>query len=72
MGFPGGSDGKDLPAVQETQVQFFGQEDPLKKRMATHSNILAWRIPWTEEPPWVCEELDTTEVTSVKHKYVVV
>ena len=35
--------------MQETQVQFLGQEDPLEKGMATHSNILAWRIPWTEE-----------------------
>ena len=41
---------KNLPAVQETQVQSLGQEDPLEKGMATHSSILAWRIPWTEEP----------------------
>ena len=41
---------KNLPAVQETQVQSLGQEDPLEKGMATHSNILAWRILWTEEP----------------------
>ena len=41
---------KYLPAMQETQVQFLGQEDPLQKGMATHSSILAWRIPWTEEP----------------------
>ena len=41
---------KSLPAMQETQVQSLGQEDPLDKGMATHSNILAWRIPWTEEP----------------------
>ena len=40
---------KNLPAVQETQVQSLGWEDPLEKRMATHSRILAWRIPWTEE-----------------------
>ena len=40
---------KNLPAVQETQVQFLGQEDPLEKEMATHSSILAWKIPWTEE-----------------------
>ena len=39
-----------LPAVQETQVQSMGQEDPLEKGMATHSNILGWRIPWSEEP----------------------
>ena len=40
----------NLPAMQETQVQSLGREDPLKKRMATHSRILAWRIPWTEKP----------------------
>ena len=39
-----------LPAMQETQVQFLGQEDPLEKEMATHSSILAWRIPCTKEP----------------------
>ena len=41
---------KNLPAMQETQVQSLGQEDPLEKGIATHSSILAWRIPWTEEP----------------------
>ena len=41
---------KNLPAMQETWVQSQGQEDPLEKEMATHSSILAWRIPWTEEP----------------------
>ena len=41
---------KNTPAVQETQVQSLGLEDPLKKGMATHSSILAWRVPWTEEP----------------------
>ena len=41
---------KNLTAVQETWVQFLGQEDPLEKEMAPHSSILAWRIPWTEEP----------------------
>ena len=40
----------NLPAVQETQVQSLGREGCLEKGMATHSNILAWRIPWTEEP----------------------
>ena len=49
-GFPGGSLVKNLPAVQEMQVQFLGQEDPLEKGMATHSSILAWKIPRTEEP----------------------
>ena len=41
---------KNLPAMQEIQVQFLGWEDPLKKAMATHSSIFAWRIPWREEP----------------------
>ena len=41
---------KHLPAMQEMQVQFLNQEDPLEKGMATHSSILAWKIPWTEEP----------------------
>ena len=40
---------KNLPAVHETQIQSLGRQDPLEKGMATHSNILAWRIPWTEE-----------------------
>ena len=41
---------RSLPAMQGTQVQYLGQEDPLEKGTATHSSILAWRIPWTEEP----------------------
>ena len=41
---------KNLPAVQETWVRFLGWKDPLEKEMATHSSILAWKIPWTEEP----------------------
>ena len=41
---------KNLPAMQETWVQSLGWKDPLEKGMATHSSILAWRIPWTEEP----------------------
>ena len=41
---------KDLPAMQETQIQSLSWEDPLEEGMATHSSILAWRIPWTEEP----------------------
>ena len=39
--------------TQDTQVRSLGQEDPLKEELATHSNILAWRIPWTEEPGWL-------------------
>ena len=41
---------KNLPVIQETWVQFVGQEDPLEEEMATQSRILAWEIPWTEEP----------------------
>ena len=41
---------KSLPALQETRVRSLGREDPLKEGTATHSSILAWRIPWTEEP----------------------
>ena len=55
---------KNLPAVQETQVRFLSREDPLVKGMAAHSSILAWRIPWTEEPGGLqsmgLQELDTT------------
>jgi len=50
MDFPGGSDGKRLPTVREPQVQSLGREDLLEKEMATHSSILAWKIPWMEEP----------------------
>ena len=56
-----------LPAVQETWVRPLGQDDPLEKGVATHSNVLAWRIPWTEEPGRLqsmrTQESDTTEVT---------
>ena len=56
---------KNLAAMQETWVQFLSQEDPLEKEMVTHSNILAWRIPWTEEPGGLqsmgSQELDMTE-----------
>ena len=56
---------RNLPAMQETRVQSLGWEDPLEEEMATHSIILAWEIPWTEEPGklqsmgW--QESDTTE-----------
>ena len=50
MGFPGGSVVKNLPSKLEKWVWSLGGEDPLEKEMATHSSILAWRIPWTEEP----------------------
>ena len=56
---------KRLPAMWETWVRSLGWEDPLEKEMATHSSILAWRIPWTEELGGLqstgCEELDTTK-----------
>ena len=42
--------GKNLPTVRETRVRFLSREDPLEKGMATHSSILAWKIPWMEEP----------------------
>ena len=41
---------KNKPAMQETRVQSLGQQEPMEKEMATHSSILAWRIPWTEKP----------------------
>ena len=56
---------KNLPAVQKTQIYSLGQEEALKKEMATHSSILAWRIPWTEEPDGLqsmgCKQSDMTE-----------
>ena len=62
--FPGGSAVKNLPAMWEMWVRSLGQADPLEKGMATHSSILAWRIPWTEESgslcPWGRKEWDTT------------
>ena len=48
--FPWWQDGKELPAVQESQVQSLGQEDPLEKEMANYSSIFAWKISQTEEP----------------------
>ena len=50
MGFPGASAVKNLPAKQETQVPSLDWEDVLEEGLETHSRILAWRIPWTEEP----------------------
>ena len=51
---------KRLPTVQETRVQSLGREELLEREMATHSSILAWKIPWAEEP-WGHKESDTTE-----------
>ena len=61
--------------MQETQVPSLGWEDPLEKRIATHSGILAWRIPWTEEPGGgglqsLGLQLDTTEQACVKHHHM--
>ena len=50
MSYPGGSAIENLTTMQETGVRSLGGEDPLEQEMATHSSILAWRIPWTEEP----------------------
>ena len=70
---------KSLPAMEETQVQSLGQEDPLEKEMATHFSILAWRIPWTKEPgglQFMCrKESDMTEKLTlffslkIRHKW---
>ena len=74
-GFPCASDGnalkgaqmlKNSPAIQETQVQSLGQEDLLEKGMATHSNILTWRFPWTEEPGG----LQSMESQKIRHNWV--
>ena len=56
---------KNLPAVWETQVPSLGWKDPLEKGMATHSNILAWRIPWTKEP----DGLQSMGLQRVGHDY---
>ena len=69
---------KSLPAMQETMVQFLGQEDPLEKEMATHSSILAWKIPWTEEygglQSMSLQESDTTkpqpQPTTTSHSFI--
>ena len=62
---------KNPPAVWETWIQPLDREDPLEEGMATHSNILAWRIPWTEEPgglhPWGHKESNMIERLSNKH-----
>ena len=66
-GFPGGSDGKESTCNVGDPGLTSGSGKSPGEEMATHSNILAWRIPWTEDPggysPWGCKESDTTEVT---------
>jgi len=63
MSFLSGSVVKNLPAIQEMQVQSLGLKNPLEEEMATHSNILAWTIPWTEEPG----RLQSIESQRVRH-----
>ena len=65
-GFPGSTVVKNLPAKQETQVWFLSQEDPLEKEMATHSSIVAWEIPWTEQPG----RLQSMGLQRVGHEFV--
>ena len=64
---------KNLSAMQATQVRSLGWEDALEKEMATHSNILAWRIPWTQSlvgfSPWDCKQLDRTEQFTHTHTH---
>ena len=55
---------KNLPVMQEPQIHSLGQEDPLEKRMTTHSSLLAWRIPWTGEP----DRLHSVGSQRVRHK----
>ena len=57
---------KNLPEMQETQVQSLGWDDPLEKGMATHSSILAWRIRWTEEP----DKLQFMGLQRVRHHFM--
>ena len=59
---------KNLPGMQETWVQSLGWEGPLEKRMSTHSSILAWRIPWTEEPGWL-QSMESQRVGSIYRYY---
>ena len=63
MGFPGTSVVKNPPAMHDMLVRFLGQDDPLENEMASHSNILAWEIPWTKEPVW----LQSMEMQNVRH-----
>ena len=71
MGFPGGSDGKESVCRAGDPGSIPGSGEPLEKEMGTHFSILAWRIPWTEEPdgysPWGHKQLDTTEQLTLTH-----
>ena len=70
LGLPGGTRGKETTCQcrRGKCVRSLGQKDPLEEVMVNHSSIVAWRIPWTEEPgrysPWGCKELDMTEELS--------
>ena len=72
MGFLVAQMVKNLPATQETWVQLLGWEGPLEKEIATHSSVLVWRIPWTEEPggysPWGHKESDMTKHRKLKNR----
>ena len=76
--FPGGASVKRIllstQETQKTQVRSLGLEDPLEKEMATHSSILSWRIPWTEEPGGLqsmgLKESDTTEAAERTHLWI--
>ena len=76
-GFPGGSDGKESACDAGDRVQSLGREDPLEEEVATHSSILAWRIPWTEEPgrlqsmgsQRIRHETEQLSIHAYRHKY---
>ena len=63
---------KNLPAMLETQFQSLGWEDPLEEGMATHSSILAWRIPWTEEPDGLQSVGSHMDLRADPHQYHIV
>ena len=76
LAFPGGASGKEPTfqcRTQGTRVQSLGREDLREKEVATHTSILAWKVPWTEEPgrysPWGHKESDTTELTHTPTSY---
>ena len=73
IGFTGSSGVKNLPAMQETWIQSLSLKDPLEREVATHSIILAWEIPWTDEPggysPWGCKRIRHDLVTKHTHAY---
>ena len=72
-GFPGGSDSKEFPCSPGDQDLIPGSGRPLEKEMATHSSILTWRIPWTEEPgnPWGHKQLNTTEWLTLSLSFII-